>query len=49
MPIEDDGADVARVARVRFTVLTSAPASVAGRDGIRRDSVDVALQRTRGP
>jgi type II secretory pathway component PulJ len=43
------GVDVARVARLRITVLTPAPRLHAGRDTIRRDSVDVDLQRARGP
>ena len=49
LPVGAAGVDVARVARLRVTVLALARRAEVGRDTIRRDSVDVALQSERGP
>ena len=49
LPVGASGVDVSRVARVRVTVLTRARTPDVHRDSVRRDSVDVALQRAPGP
>lgn len=49
LPSGPTGASAALVARVRLTVLAADPLADATGLGLRRDSVDVALQGTRGP
>jgi hypothetical protein len=49
LPGGESGADVALVARVRITVLAADPWVNIGGSGIRRESLDVALLRTRDP
>jgi hypothetical protein len=48
LPITNEGVAVDRVARVRINVLTVDRTRGAARDSVRGDSVDVALQATRG-
>lgn len=43
------GADAARVARIRLTFLTAERVAVPGSDSLRRDSLDLALERMRLP
>lgn len=49
LPAGMTGADVARIARIRITALTVDGIAHAAGDSVRRDSLDVALQRTRAP
>ena len=43
------GADVTRVARIRFTAHAFVPVHDRGRDSVRTDSIDIVLQHARGP
>lgn len=49
LPMGAAGVDAARVARLRITVLSPDRSAAATRDRFSRDSLDIALQRTRGP
>jgi hypothetical protein len=47
MPLDPDGTNEARIARVRITVLSVVPS--AGADSVRQDSADAVLSRAGAP
>jgi type II secretory pathway pseudopilin PulG len=49
LAVGPQGADAGLVARIRITAVVVDRSAGVGSDTLRRDSVDVALQRTRGP
>ena len=49
LPVGPAGADVDAIARIRVTVLGIDRSGGGARDSVRRDSVDIAMWRSRGP